>query len=340
MLANLRPEIRNPRPLHGFTLVELLVVIAIIGVLVALLLPAVQAAREAARRAQCVNNLKQIGLAITNYESAKKKYPPGRLQVNDGNECQAYATTTNIAASGFVIMLPFIEGDNLYDVANFDNGGIWDGNSTAWRDAPRLQMIQSRPATFVCPTSTFAPLLVDTNNWLNFGVPVITAATGSYALCTGHLGPGTLPSSSYPGAGVNGTLQKCKNTGVFMYARAIKRREITDGLSKTIASGEVRDADRFESLNLWSYGTRFGSILRTTSNPPNTLPCLPQYAGFCGSFFHEANGDRNSAFASEHAGGVNFVFMDGHVSFVSENVALPVYQATSTIAKGEIEVVE
>jgi prepilin-type N-terminal cleavage/methylation domain-containing protein/prepilin-type processing-associated H-X9-DG protein len=314
------------RKCKGFTLVELLVVIAIIGVLIALLLPAVQAAREAARRSSCTNNLKQIGLANLNYESAKKKYPPGRLNVNDGNDCAPYATATNSAASGFVFMLPYIEESALYANAAFENGGIWDGTNPTWRDAQRLAMIQSRPPVFVCPTSTFEPFVIDTNNWL--GAPTITAATGSYALCTGRLGPGTTSSPT-------GTAQKCSNTGIFLYGKVIKRREVIDGTSKTFVAGEVRDAHFWQSLNIWSYATRLNSILRTTSNSPNTLPCLPQNAGFCGSFFADARGSVNSAFNSEHSGGVNFVFADGHVSFVSDNVALDVYQAASTIAKGE-----
>jgi prepilin-type N-terminal cleavage/methylation domain-containing protein/prepilin-type processing-associated H-X9-DG protein len=312
----------------GFTLVELLVVIAIIGILIALLLPAVQAAREAARRSSCTNNLKQIGLANLNYESNKKKFPPGRLNVNDGNDCAPYATATNIAASGFVFMLPFMEGNSLYATAAFDSGGIWDSTNPTWRDAARLEMIKSRPPTYVCPTSTFEPFVTDTNNWLASGSPVVTAATGSYALCTGRLGPGTTSSPT-------GTAQKCSNTGIYLYGRVIRRREITDGTSKTLVAGEVRDAHYWESLNIWSYATRLNSILRTTSNSPNTLPCLPQNAGFCGSFHADSRGNVNSAFNSEHRGGVNFVFADGHVSFVSDNVALDVYQAASTIAKGE-----
>jgi prepilin-type N-terminal cleavage/methylation domain-containing protein/prepilin-type processing-associated H-X9-DG protein len=313
---------------NGFTLVELLVVIAIIGILIALLLPAVQAAREASRRAACTNNLKQIGLANLNYESAKKKYPPGRLNVNDGNDCAPYATATNIAASGFVLILPFIEDSGLYVTAAFENGGIWDSTNPAWRDAARLAMIQVRPPVYVCPTSTFEPFVTDTNNWLGFGAPAITAATGSYALCTGRLGPGTTGSPT-------GTAQKCSNTGIYLYGRVVRRRELTDGTTKTFVAGEVRDAHQWQSLNVWSYATRLNSILRTTSNNPNTLPCLPQNAGFCGSFFADARGHLNSAFASEHPGGVNFVFADGHVSFVSDNIALDVYQAASTIAKGE-----
>ncbi len=112
----------------GFTLVELLVVIAIIGMLVTLLLPAVQSAREAARRSACSNNLKQIGLALTNYEGAIGAYPPGRMGCNG---CQQDVCTDNPgyqrpATSGFVMLLPMLEEQGLYDqFGNFEKGAVF-----------------------------------------------------------------------------------------------------------------------------------------------------------------------------------------------------------------------
>src|SRR5262245_48866006 len=102
----------------GFTLIELLVVIAIIAVLIALLLPAVQAARGAARRMQCVNNLKQIGLAIANYESSQGSYPPGALAMYAGGDPTTSAKN-NWSFSAFVRMLGFLEQQALYNAANF-----------------------------------------------------------------------------------------------------------------------------------------------------------------------------------------------------------------------------
>src|SRR5688572_2084307 len=164
----------------GFTLVELLVVIAIIGVLVALLLPAVQAAREASRRASCVNNLKQIGIALANFESAKKKYPQARN--SDGAEtktcsaCKALPNNVRLqGTSGFVSILPYLEEQGLYDLAKVDKDGIWYWGSdnalwNAWQDAPRLKMIGMRPQVYVCPSDKSAPVWDAQNSAAFFGL--------------------------------------------------------------------------------------------------------------------------------------------------------------------------
>jgi prepilin-type N-terminal cleavage/methylation domain-containing protein/prepilin-type processing-associated H-X9-DG protein len=339
MPASFKSKSADGRFRTGFTLVELLVVIAIIGVLIALLLPAVQAAREAARRSQCVNNLKQIGIAFTDYENAKKRFPPGRFQDNTGNACAKYNFLNDevkqSGASGFVMMLPYLEGSDQFDMALFDQGGIWNGSATykpIWRDAKRVQFILSRPSIFVCPTCTSEPIFDDVNNAMGYTNPTVKAATGTYALCQGTLGPGTMSSPT-------GTPQKCENDGMFQYSRAIKRREMTDGLSKTIAIGEVRDVDKFESYCVWTFGTRFGT-LRVTSNSLNTPTCFPQNSSFCGDFNPDSRGNQNAAFGSEHAGGANFVYADGHVTFLTDGIALQPYRAASTFGKNEIEVAQ
>jgi len=322
---------------RAFTLVELLVVIAIIGVLVALLLPAVQAARESARRSQCTNNLKQIGLALLNYEGTYKAFPPGRYGVDGStNECAKWQTgdpADQKGASGFVMILPFLELESLYEAAGWDipPGGIWVDAVTnpKWRDAQRTQMIQQRPPVFVCPTSTAEPLFIDNDLWLNTP-PRMIVATGCYALSQGHYGPGT---HSIP----NGTVMKCQNTGMYMYARKIKMREVTDGKSNTFAAGEVAYGDKLESLNLWTEASRLMSSLRLTANPLNTPPCSPENLSFCGNSFATGGIEHNGAFSSLYAGGANFVYVDGHVSFVIDNISERVYRAASSRAGDEVE---
>ena len=164
---------------HGFTLIELLVVIAIIGVLVALLLPAIQAAREAARRSQCGNNLKQIGIAIANFENAHKEYPPAATERMIPLTVPPYYTgdpNDEKGASGFVMILPYMENSSLYDACDWEHGGIWNEGvpSPSWRDAQRTEVIQTRPPSYVCPSSVAEPIFVDSNPkfWLTGSPPL------------------------------------------------------------------------------------------------------------------------------------------------------------------------
>jgi prepilin-type N-terminal cleavage/methylation domain-containing protein/prepilin-type processing-associated H-X9-DG protein len=331
MPASLNLEIRALKLQRGFTLVELLVVIAIIGVLVALLLPAVQAAREAARRTRCVNNLKQIGLSIENYESSKKKFPLGRY-TGDGATTGACApalslpdTTKYQATSGFVLLLPYLEEINLYELARLDQYGLWNDDGagayhTLWQDAQSMKVVTTRPSVYVCPSDTSEPGIKDTSYEGNeIDNKTIRPAVGSYALSQGTLGPtGSTPAI------------KCGNTGMFMYAIARRRRQLTDGTSKIFAVGEVVASDTNNGINMWTKASRYQTSLRTTVNPLNTPPGTGSPITTSATYSH------NGAFGSEHAGGANFVFVDGHVSFVTDNIAMPTYQALSTVNEGDV----
>ena len=326
----------------GFTLVELLVVIAIIGVLVALLLPAIQAAREAARRSTCVNNLKQIGLSNLNYESAKREFPPGRSgcghYAGSGRPCppnNPAGSKLMHGASGFVRMLPYMEDNDLFEMADFENGGIWNDADTApdWRTmATRVAMVKIRPKVMACPSSAEDPIFIDDQAYTVLSAsPPFPSATGNYALCQGSYGPSVSNSGGH-------TDTLYKNNGMFGSATVGKKRKhITDGTSKTIAAGEIVNSDgkikdpvdgKLCGMGVWSFAWTHASAWRSTENPLNTLPC----AGIVrDEYDHKLNG----AFGSFHTGGGNFVFADGHVAYISENADTGVYRAASTMAGDE-----
>jgi prepilin-type N-terminal cleavage/methylation domain-containing protein/prepilin-type processing-associated H-X9-DG protein len=308
---------------RGFTLVELLVVIAIIGVLVALLLPAVQAAREAARRAQCTNNLKQIGLSMGLYESARKEYPPGRYGCGGESFDGCEMTEPDwIGASGFVLTLPYLELNALYQKARLDDSSLlWKGIHHTTQDIPwtsdvtRREMVGTRPAVFVCPSN-----LSEANSAITFGKGsmTVTGQTGCYALSVGTLGP----TYGYS------VIQKFENDGMFLFKIPRRAREVTDGLSHTMFAGEVTQAHTDAGRNIWTLGLRQRDCMRSTENPLNASP---QTAITYSDYGTEVTG----GFASDHPTGGHFVYGDGHVEFLSDFIEHAVYKGQSTIAGSE-----
>jgi prepilin-type N-terminal cleavage/methylation domain-containing protein/prepilin-type processing-associated H-X9-DG protein len=302
----------------GFTLVELLVVIAILGVLIALLLPAIQAAREAARRTTCISNQKQVGLAITEYEMARREYPAGRVGCDDLGETIAIPACPpglpperKTAASGFVLVLPYLELQALYDQLNVASGGLWNRNVSDinwyYNAAKREGILQVIPP-LVCPTEQSDPI--------SEVYHPIRAATASYALSAGSNGPKS-PRE----------VIRYFNNGLFVYVTSRSAKEVRDGFSNTFMVGEVVLSDTWESSNTWSYTRAPADSLRNTLNPLNTWP---------GSGATDAD-RRNGAFGSFHPQGALFTFADGHVQFVDDEIELTAYQALSTIDQGEVD---
>lgn len=309
------------KPLRlGFTLVELLVVIAIIGVLVALLLPAVQAAREAARRTQCTNNLKQIGVALANYENSKKEYPKGRFGCDSPGAAGTVCASTRPArffseTSGFVFLLPFLEQQALYDVLRpgQDDGVYVRVNPTAWRIPEIFAALAQRPSVFVCPSSD-SETHINYND--NVGFPIDwepKPATGNYAFVSGINGPLWTSDSR----------TKLYNTGPFVYLFPTKIKQITDGLTTTYFVGEVTRSHLLGNRNLWSVALRHLDSLRTTEYPLNG-PLEP------GTWFSDGRGYTGS-FNSDHPGGGHFLRGDAGAEFVSDSVDSMVYNAAATI---------
>jgi len=320
---SLRENRDSPR---GFTLVELLVVIAIIGILVALLLPAVQAAREAARRMQCGNNVKQIALALASYEGSFGTYPPSRV----GRDGSSGVNQERVGTSALVLILPQLELQATYDLFNFDDGP-WVSGETGWyapTNSNRAALAQ-RPDVYVCPSDDSEPFtkreVAACTAW-GFTTENCPMATGSYATVAGTYGAGTIGQGQPT---ITLTDAKSRNDGVFFYLSRIKIEDITDGLTSTIFVGETVENHTADSSNMWTKGNRETETHRSTSNSLNTWPgegqCITSYGWRV-----------NGAFASRHPGGANFGFGDGHVEFLEENIALYVYQALSTRARGEV----
>jgi prepilin-type N-terminal cleavage/methylation domain-containing protein/prepilin-type processing-associated H-X9-DG protein len=318
---------------RGFTLIELLVVIAIIGVLVALLLPAVQAAREAARRSQCINNLKQIGLALQNYHDVVGSFPgakPGHFNLATPGDMNNQ--------SGFVSILPYIEQQTLFNAWNLQV--LFDGNNNVaghWTSQAVFSTVTTSVVnSYLCPSDT-SKSRIGTASVYGY----TNQATSSYAFCAGTYGPQNAPSAT----------TKTENDGFAMYCFGFNIRDFIDGTSNTIAVGEVTAADGMYRgraycplgtpggtstaatliaqghYNVWSGCGRILSMFRVTTNPLNTKPC--------GGISTGSPNWQEGAFGSNHSGGANFLFVDGSVHFLKDSLSLAVYQALSTRGKGE-----
>jgi prepilin-type N-terminal cleavage/methylation domain-containing protein/prepilin-type processing-associated H-X9-DG protein len=344
---------------RGFTLIELLVVIAIIGVLIALLLPAVQAAREAARRAQCTNNLKQLGLAMANYESAIGSYPGAYPATRIGG---AVGGTWG-AWSPQAMMLPFLEQTPIYNAINFNllNQGD-DSSYIGYRT--NTTACGSRITAFLCPS---APLFPGT--WY-LG---LQSPTNNYFASVGA-------SVQWQGTATN------KPNGVFWYGgQPCASRDVTDGTSNTIAFSEWRTGDNNDAkLSVPQDVIEIGAldVGASADDPANNMPAggavIQNYLNQCASLAKTArgrsfigqlwctgmfgrtlgntllapnppypncnkttgNGDFDNlgvfGMSSFHSGGANISFCDGSVRFLKSSTSLPTVWALGSRNQGEI----
>lgn len=350
--------------IRGFTLIELLVVIAIIAVLIALLLPAVQSAREAARRASCVNNMKQMALAIHNYESANGSFPPGAIQNNDSPAL--CGVETGFTTSFFALILPNMEQQTIFNAINFNfpaGGHSYFGLDAGYIN--RTGMI-SQINSYVCPSDfpqTPYPITTSTNG---YGQASYAGSAGTYDIWHWYCGC----PAGVGGQSCQGSVQIAGN-GALYYNVPVRIQSITDGTSNTMLIGEfsryINDPDAI--FNTWSRAAWFGSSAPNSTRPEglgSTVPRMnaPFLVGdysYRGSYSVDGEVDSwlwlqsgydyrtfgQFGFRSQHPGGANFAFCDGSVKFLKQTIDMGnpnytppinigVYRQLSTRKGGEV----
>ena len=335
-MATSHPQRLAPR--RGFTLIELLVVIAIIGVLIALLLPAVQAAREAARRAQCTNNMKQLGLAVHNYHGSFNALPPGRIVTypygSNGSTCMGGVLDPVQGCQNtpwFVLMLPQFEQAPLANAFNFALGAEGPGlaglTANATVSATKLDLFQcpsDRNKAFVSTTAPLSSLTITKGNY--------AANWGNTQWTQRPLGSVAFLKAPFGQPDTNGT---------------INFAGVVDGLSVTVFLAEILKGTEADVRGtIWTSVPGGGIYMsRFTPNQFNdvygiqsgadVLPpgvCIPEpNKGLACVIVSTDLRDAYAGAKSRHAGGINALFGDGSVRFVKNSVNANVWVGLNSI---------
>jgi prepilin-type N-terminal cleavage/methylation domain-containing protein len=299
----------------AFTLVELLVVIAIIGILVAMLLPAVQSAREAARRMQCSNNLKQLALAMHNYHTAVGSFPPGAIVENN--------------LSWNVFLLPYIEQQNLYDKFSFAKGEFYAGTNN---EGPNKLIHGLIPVqAYFCPSAA-GKICSHPSSTLGDGRKAYTSHYYGTMGPTGVDAAGkTYPTDTITPASDVTTYGSFASTGIFFRNRVTRIDDIRDGSSNTLLLGEIAggagDGDGASWIRGFAFGTDPNNV---TSNGMSSSKSINASINAPPGLFN------HFSFSSLHPGGAHFALGDGSVRFFSQSIDIFLYKALASRASGEV----
>ncbi len=318
----------EPRERRGFTLIELLTVVAVVGLLVALLLPAVQAAREAARRAQCGSNLRQLGLAIHGYHDAWQVLPPAYLASSPRPARPATGPEPGPGWGWGMLVLPFAEQRPVYDAANFDLG-FGDVNGDLLGVSENRTVRHIGLALFLCPSGGGG------EGPLDLGGGTVAGSPGQYVASAGDLDVFRSPFAG---------------TGLLLPNGRVGLGDATDGASSTLMVGE-RSRDLAEATWSGTHGSHAELVPLCTKRGRCPEACVglmflllgrtgPASDVVSGSIAAAAALDPRTAgpdgFASRHPGGCQFLMGDGSVRFLKPALAAPVLRALATRAGGEV----
>jgi prepilin-type N-terminal cleavage/methylation domain-containing protein/prepilin-type processing-associated H-X9-DG protein len=329
----------------GFTLVELLVVIAIIGVLVALLLPAVQAAREAARRMSCSNNLKQIGLALQNHHDVLKVFPPGQVHTSASGE--PYTTTWGIE------LLPYLEQTQLKD--------RYDKN-LAPTTASNVLVLQTRVKSYICPADLNTTKLEMPASGSMLNTPL---APSSYKAMAGATPSGFSPATSIDGyffdltfmafqpdnngqsifsptltlpqpntwRGILHVVHETPLANTIRYFRPERIANVTDGTSNVMVVTEYHTKTNNRNRAFWGYGRNQYSHAAAS---PLSATRIPDFDDCIRKTNNDPGIVCRRGFASLHGNGANAVLADGAVRFFANTLNARVFMALAAIEDGEV----
>ncbi len=289
-------------PRAGFTLIELLVVIAIIAVLIGLLLPAVQKVREAAARAQCANNLKQMGLAIHNYNGVYNSLPPSRVGPQH--------------ATWFVVILPYMEQNNLY--------AQWNLANNYYEQSPAVQ--NAFVKQYVCPTRRNLPMPSTQYEVSSTGIPdtqLHPGTQGDYACNGGQYANSPIVDNPLcRGAMCSANSQVNNSDQVTFTTSQTRLNDITDGTSNTFLLGEKHSVRaRWGQSGMWGEGSIWNG-----DYPRNFARIAGPTLWNLGQGPNDATGPFHCKFGSWHPGICQFVFADGHVVALANSTDIPTLQ--------------